>query len=1261
MRFFTKRKSTKWKFTKNPGRDNGDGALHSPTTELQASSPVEPSSNMTPSEQPSKQVQPASVTSNAGPVLSLAESSSLAVITTQATKQSRQVMSAPAVIPNLTPLSDPTEESPKQAIPISSSDDGDCWASAYNLLQCREPKLIEDYMKHLSSLQHDKSANPIFLSPESIRLIVELLLEDREKKQWRFSLLGKDVKIREQTEKLAKFFLWADPVIKNAVSTQPYAALAWAGVSLLLPLLSSGTTGNMEMLKGFNKIDDTLMYWHICEKKYLRSEYREEYQDLMEPLAKLCSHVIEYQARSVCHLSKAQLSRAWENMTGGVDWESMMTEIERLSEACSSYIPPLAAEEIRKTRDDQLQTMRESRDILDEIRKTLEADRIQTQRNYEDQKERDLLHTLASGYEDDKNFNPNRVPGTCEWFFDDHRLRNWRDSERSSLLWISADPGCGKSVLSRALIDEDRLSTNVTTSMVCYFFFKDGDERRMSATNALCAILHQLFTHDSAGVLIQHAILSHRETGKDLSTNFSELWRILIQCATSPETGEIVCLLDALDECKEYWEPLIDNLREFYSQSRDSSSPSKLKFLITSRPYDDLTASFGRFSDASTYLHFDGADNSVDISNDINLVIDAKVAEIGRGFQESDRQTISKKLKSMENRTYLWLHLTFDIIKQRRSKYSRRSDVEALLSSLPSEIEDAYEKILDRSQDDFQAATLLQLVLSAVRPLTLDEANIALTIALEKQGFSSYDDLRDNLWPAIEFENTVKNLCGLFITVHNRKLFFIHLTARKFLVEPPQGKWKGRLNMTRSHTKMALLCLSTLSYIDEQRPIREIRANFPLAQYSASYLLVHTQSAEAEKDVLDAVSEFFLKQGQAYTAWGKLFDPDQPTEEEPFQDKNMATPLYYASLAGLQRIVRCLVNHAVEVNAQSGFYGNALQAASSEGYKEIVQLLLENGAEVNAQGGFCRNALYAASSEGYKEIVQLLLENGAEVNAQGGIYGNALQAASSEGHKEIVLLLLENGAEINAQVGYLGGALKAAVSQGRKEIAQLLLEKGAEVNAQGGVYGSALQVAVSQPDSQGRKEIVQLLLENGAEVNAQGGYHGNALQAAVSESDSQGRKEIAQLLLEKGAEVNAQGGYYGNTLQAAISQGHKEIVQLLLENGAEVNAQGGYYGSALQAAVSQSDSQGYKEIVQLLLENSADVNAQGGYYGNALQAAVSQGHKEIVQLLLENGAEVNAQGGYYGSALQAAVSQSDSQGHKEIVLLLLEKGAEIKR
>jgi ankyrin repeat protein len=260
------------------------------------------------------------------------------------------------------------------------------------------------------------------------------------------------------------------------------------------------------------------------------------------------------------------------------------------------------------------------------------------------------------------------------------------------------------------------------------------------------------------------------------------------------------------------------------------------------------------------------------------------------------------------------------------------------------------------------------------------------------------------------------------------------------------------------------------------------------------------------------------------------------------KDKDGKTPLLVAAEQGHREVVEVLLEMNSDVNAQSGQYGNALQAVSAGGHKEVATLLLDKGADVNAQGGQYGNALYTASDKGHKEIATLLLDKGADVNAQGGYYGNALQAALAKGHKEVATLLLDKGADVNAQGGQYGNALQAASACGYKEIMMLLLDKGADVNAQGGQYGNALQAA----SFRGHKEVATLLLDKGANVNVQGGQYGNALYAA----SIRGHKEVATLLLDKGADVNAQGGQYSNTLQAALAYGYKEIVALLQKHGA---------------------------------------------------------------------------------------------------------------
>ncbi|PTB69684.1 hypothetical protein BBK36DRAFT_1088488, partial [Trichoderma citrinoviride] len=727
------------------------------------------------------------------------------------------------------------------------------WELAFSIVQERESELMSAYEEYLSSLQGSTAADANLSAPDFIKAIVNRAIKDREEKRWRVSLLGTDIEVRKQAERLAKLLLWSEPIVKSAVSNQPYAALAWSGVSILLPLVTSSITQNEAMLKGFNSIGDVQMYWRICEETYLPSLAGPSHQHFIDPLAKLYSYIIEYQARVICHLSKRQLTRAWSDISSPGEWEIKIQEIDRLNQECRDVLRLLNADQIESKWKKQLYEMQESRAALDRIYNALLDSGLEFRKSSKDEKATELLYLLASDYQGDKNFNPQKVPGTCEWFFADGRFRNWRDSDDSRLLWVSAGPGCGKSVLSRALIDERRLSTNVTTSTVCYFFFKDGDEGRMYAHNALCAILHQLFVQDFTGNLIEQALPRHEKFGEKLTKTFSELWNILIQCATSLDSGEIICLIDALDECHaESRNKLIDELKNLYQNS--SKRPPRLKFLITSRPYDDIELSFRRLSDTTAYVRFDGDDKSAEIGDEINLVIDARVNEFAQDFKEKDRRLIADRLKSTGNRTYLWLYLTVDIIKRSPSEYGRRVDVETLLSSLPSEISEAYEKILEKSKGSTHTKALFQILLAAARPISLEEANYALTLATAKERFDSNKALEDGLWPMDTFKDKVKNLCGLFISVYDEKLSFIHQTAREFLLSlKPKVTWRGRFTMPKSHSMLSSACLQYLLLPDlSAQDISHIDIRnappYRFLSYAAAYWSMHYNS----QDVADA-------------------------------------------------------------------------------------------------------------------------------------------------------------------------------------------------------------------------------------------------------------------------------------------------------------------------------------------------------------------------------------------------------------------------
>ncbi|PKK54169.1 hypothetical protein CI102_1362 [Trichoderma harzianum] len=119
-----------------------------------------------------------------------------------------------------------------------------------------------------------------------------------------------------------------------------------------------------------------------------------------------------------------------------------------------------------------------------------------------------------------------------------------------------------------------------------------------------------------------------------------------------------------------------------------------------------------------------------------------------------------------------------------------------------------------------------------------------------------------------------------------------------------------------------------------------------------------------------------------------------------------------------------LLEHGADVNAKGGKYGFPLQTVCTRKYSTswypsginansgITKLLLEQcpNINVNAQGGIFGSALQAAAFSGQTESVRLLLDRGADVNIRGGKCDSALNAAIFSGYWDIVEILLQKGA-----------------------------------------------------------------------------------------------------------------------------------------------------------------------------------------------------------------------------------------------------------
>ncbi|KUM55675.1 hypothetical protein ACN42_g11571, partial [Penicillium freii] len=708
-----------------------------------------------------------------------------------------------------------------------------------------------------------------------------------------------------------------------------------------------------------------------------------------------------------------------------------------------------------------------------------------------------------------------RHEGTGAWLLESPVFQEWHSGSRRQL-WLHGLAGCGKSVLSTTVLDH---LANRNDDLILSFFFDFNDVAKQTLEGMLRSLAFQLYRRgvDSANHL--DALFQAHRNGSDQPTT-KMLWSVVFKMLVAQRKVSIV--LDALDESKTR-DAVLGWIKDMVSRPE----LVHVQLLLTGRPESEFLRDIPPLIGKQNSLALD----KQAINSDIRSWVIAQLSQ-RRDFTEKPLsqnllEEIRKKVGDGADGMFRWAFCQLDSLARCRHEAA----MEEALESLPLNLNETYERIFESIPSELRidAIRLLQFLVHSKRPLTLAEVKevIATQIEDESRGF----DIKRRLF----CETDILAYCPSLVTViynNDKELHLAHFSVEEYLLRHDQ------FQITTASISITRTCLIYLTDINGSE--REMRRYFPMARYAAEHWPYHATLTLAYEEITQRIVSF-LETEETFQRWARLHQADMSWDDSPGAPRG--SRLYYACFNGLRVPARDLIDKGADVNAQGGYYGNALQAASQRGHQEIVNLLLNNGADVNAQGGEYGNALQAASQRGHQEIFNLLLNNGADVNAQGGEYSNALQAASAEGHQEIVDLLLNNGADVNAQGGGYSNALYTASQEGHQEIVNLLLNKGADINAQGGRYGNALQAA----SQQGHQEIVNLLLNKGADVNAQDSYYGNALQVASQRSN----QEIVNLLLNKGADVNAQGGYYGNALQAASQRGHQEIFNLLLNNGAD--------------------------------------------------------------------------------------------------------------
>ncbi|KAK6858193.1 hypothetical protein PG995_005892 [Apiospora arundinis] len=890
------------------------------------------------------------------------------------------------------------------------------------------------------------------------------------------------------------------------------------------------------------------------------------------------------------------------------------------------------------------------------------------------------LHTVP--YIDRKDRNPKRVDGTCEWFTTHDLFRNWQQ-EASAMLWVSADPGCGKSVLAKYLVDEVLASSATRTT--CYFFFKDDFDDQRTVESALCCILHQLFIQ-KPDLLLDKFLDEYREDGDQICSSFGDLWRILTEAADHYKEGEIICILDALDECVEQ-KRLAAGLTQLFSQGKGAS---KLNFLVTSRPIRDIRRGFQNLKDSQPTIHLSGDSiEEVDkIAQEINLVIDRRIEELGKSQQLSmeEMRFLHQEITAISNRTYLWVHLIFPILEQ--DVFLSRAEMRARIHKLPRTVNEAYDRILRKSCDPDKARKILQIIVASDRPLSLTE--MAAALALRGETHRCHRDLERDLSSPDGLRIAIRDTCGLFVVIQASGIYLLHQTAREFLLRLPPAQseictsleWEHSLDSEDSHHLLSEICIRYLLLSDFEMPKeaensrgKDVKYQFSFLEYAASNWAHHYRQAHNKPgiDLQSLALRLCDASSSACLNWLTIYGKRQLDNSEFAYE--LHTSLLIACYFGLDQLVDSILQGdrlSLETRGLSG-QRNALSWASEKGHVSIVESLLKKvhryqvffkdmlaipTSVINMKDKSGRTPLWYAVANGHLGIARLLLRKGAKFDGRDPINGaqhksgsghldlrdqdglTPLMKAARDGDTIVLKLLLDGGANVNASDKRGRTALSWASREGQDIVVKQLIDRGADIEA----VGSSI-TPLGFASWGGRDTTVKLLLDLGANVGAKDGLGMTALQLVLGK----GYVDIVKLLLDRGADIDGKDGNGRTALHEALHWGRYDVVKLLLDRGANIDGKDDNGRTVLHEA-----SHWHKiDVVKLLLDRGANIDGKDSKGRTVLHGESRLGNIAVVELLLDRGASMNDQDDEGSSAWLYA----SSNGRNAVAKLLLERGA----
>jgi WD40 repeat protein len=347
-----------------------------------------------------------------------------------------------------------------------------------------------------------------------------------------------------------------------------------------------------------------------------------------------------------------------------------------------------------------------------------------------------------------------------EWILRDSNLLEWRHGNSNPLLWISGDPGKGKTMLMIALIRELSNELHQRSGAVTFFFCQNTDSRLNSAVSILRGLIWKLaMNHPQLAVVFHDKCQSIKHMFNGSNAIHALFSALLAMLEAGPET---FIFIDALDEC--YNEPEREQLLQLIM--RQARSSSKVKWLLSSRNHQDIKQLL-KTDSRTLSLEL----NQQHISQAVVTFITKEVIELTEmnDYTPDLARKVEDELIRKAGSTFLWVALVC-----KRLRQTPRWKTLSILTELPPGLDKLYARMMEEVlqyqdvEDRNFCLQILRSVTLAFRPLSKRELVTGAKLPMK---LLEHDGLSELI-----------KICGSFIIIRDGFLYFVHQSAKDYLV-----------------------------------------------------------------------------------------------------------------------------------------------------------------------------------------------------------------------------------------------------------------------------------------------------------------------------------------------------------------------------------------------------------------------------------------------------------------------------------------------